>query len=532
MRCLWITFAFLFIGFPSFIWAAPPILTGVFPAGGQQGTSVKSTLYGGFPEWPVQIWTNSTDITIESNKTSGVLDFKISPRATPGPKLFRLFNKDGASAVKSFWVGNIPEIEEIEPNNTSAKPQMVGTGPILINGKLGIDGDTDSFAIDAKKGQTIVAHLLGNHGLESPMDAVLQIVSPEGFILAENHDRFSLDPFISFNVLSSGLYRVRVFAFPSTPDTTIRFSGSFSYIYRLTITTGPYLDHVFPLAYQISKPQSFQIRGWNLSKNLTNISSDLPLTINGSRIFKPGLAGTFLVLPTAFNSLIFPPEKKLMQIDGPCIVSGCLHTEKENAFELMFKKGDKYKIKIEARSIGSDLDPVLIQMDAKGKEIKRIDDEGNANRDPALDVNSIGEPILIRVADLYQHTGETYYYRISIIPLKPDFDFSVEGESFTSKENKLVEIPVKITRNLGFADDIVIKVIDLPKGWTTEEIKINVKVANPIKLIVTPSEKAEPGFFKVLAKSGDTSKSSMRFLPAQESSIDHFFLFKEVKEKK
>lgn len=512
-------------------WAVPPVITNIFPSGGQIGSTVLVNLNGTFPEWPPKIVVYSPDIKIEfkeKNKASILID----PKASPGPKLFRVFNKDGASAPKAFWVGTIPEIEEVEPNNTYLKPQSVGAGPVLINGKLGVAGDTDSFAVEAKKGQTIVAHLLGNHGIESPMDAAMQILSHDGFILVENHDRFGLDPFIAFIAPNDGAYRIRVFAFPSTPDTTIRFSGAETYIYRLTITTGPYIDHAFPLSLQTGKSQSLQLKGWNLSKEFAALTMNASPSITETRIFKTGAAGNLSVTCTPYPSLGFPNDKRSMLLESPCIISGCLDVKKDHSFELRFKKGDKYKLKIDARSIGSDLDPLIVQKDALGKELKRVDDEGAASRDASVEVTSTGEPTFLKISDLHNHSGETYYYRMSVIPIVPDFEFSVDGESFAPKDNKPVEVPIKFSRIAGHSADIVFKAQDLPQGWSAEDLIVTAKTVSPVKLLIKPDAKAIAGFFKVTGKSGDVLKTGIRNLPFLESTLDDYYLLTEFKENK
>jgi len=525
----WLYLIIVVVTFENPSWAVPPVVNYVFPAGGQIGATVLADLNGTFPDWPPKIIVYSPDIKFEFKEKNKV-SIKVDPKASPGPKLFRFFNKDGTSAPKAFWVGTIPEIEEIEPNNSYLKPQSIGTGPVLINGKLGIAGDTDSFSVDAKKGQTIVAHLMGNHGLESPMDAAMQILSPDGFILAENHDRVGLDPFIAFVAPNDGAYRVRVFAFPSTPDTTIRFSGADTYIYRLTITKGPYVDHVFPLSIQTGKPQNLQLKGWNLSKDFASLSVNAPVGLAETRVFKNGATGYFNVSCTPHPSFIFSKGKQSMLVEESCIVSGTLDVEKSHDYELKFKKGDKYKIKVDARSIGSDLDPLIVQKDALGKELKRVDDEGAANRDASVEVNSTGDSSFLKISDLHNHAGETYYYRISFVPIIPDFEFSIEGESFAPKDNKPVEVPIKISRLGAHSSDIVLKAIDLPKGWSAEELKVTSKTPNPVKLLIKPEDKAESGFFKITGKSGDVLKTGVRNLPSLESTLDDYYLLNEFKE--
>ena len=94
-----------------------------------------------------------------------------------------------------------------------------------VNGRLAKAGDVDGFAVSLTRGQTLVASLEAERPLGSPMDAVLQVVSPEGLVLAQNDDDVGRDPRIVFEAPSTGTYIVRLFAFPAKPDSSIRFAG-------------------------------------------------------------------------------------------------------------------------------------------------------------------------------------------------------------------------------------------------------------------------------------------------------------------
>ena len=72
-------------------------------------------------------------------------------------------------------------------------------------------------------------------GLGSPMDAVLQVASHDGFVLAENNDTHGLDPRVVLTAPVDGTYIVRLYAFPAVADSSIQFSGAETYIYRLYV---------------------------------------------------------------------------------------------------------------------------------------------------------------------------------------------------------------------------------------------------------------------------------------------------------
>src|SRR5262249_4814237 len=157
--------------------------------------------------------------------------------AEPGVRWLRASNDDGGSNLRPFFVGMIPEIAEKEPNDDFKKAQAIEVPAVTVNGRLGEPGDVDCVAMQVKKGETLVASVEANQPARSPMDAILQVVSVDGFVLDENHDYHGLDPQLAFTAPKEGTFVVRVFAFPSNPDSSIRFFGSEACVYRLTLAT-------------------------------------------------------------------------------------------------------------------------------------------------------------------------------------------------------------------------------------------------------------------------------------------------------
>jgi hypothetical protein len=83
-------------------------------------------------------------------------------------------------------------------------------------------------------------------------------------VLEENNDNHGLDPQIVFAAPKDGIYVLRVFAFPSVPDASIRFAGGDTYVYRLTLTTSGFADHAFPLAAMRGVATEVAVLGWNI----------------------------------------------------------------------------------------------------------------------------------------------------------------------------------------------------------------------------------------------------------------------------
>ena len=284
----WILAVLCLIASPQ-LGAAPPAVIYLSPAGAQRGTTVEVIAAGSCVRWPVQVGVSGNGVVAKAAKEKGRLAVTVTADAIPGVYWLRLHDELGASGLRPFVVGTLPEVAEKEPNDDPKKPQPVAL-PAVVNGRLDKAGDVDCFAVSLKKGQTLVAELEAHHTLRSPMDGVLQIVSPEGFVLDENHDFHGLDPLLGFTALKDGIYIVRVFAFPATPDSSIRFFGSDACIYRLTLTTGGYADHAWPLAAPRAAPGMVALVGWNIPE----AARALPVPASGS-VFHPAVANPVAV---------------------------------------------------------------------------------------------------------------------------------------------------------------------------------------------------------------------------------------------
>ena len=477
--------------------AAPPKMNSLFPAGVQQGQAVVVTAAGDFSAWPVEVWADRGGLKISAEKDKGKFKIEAAADAVPGTYWLRAFNADGASSLRPFIVGTVAESVEVEANDTPDKPQAT-SGPVVINGKLNKSGDVDGYRVELKRGQTLVASLAANSVLGSPMDAVLQVcelvekrysspVSSQGsgtpaprgveaYLLAQNHDACGLDPQIACTAPRDGTYLVRLFAFPATPDSSVRFAGGDDYIYRLTLTSGPYLDHVLPLAVPFAESQ-VELGGWNLA-SLARVGVP-PFSATTDRIappdeplawvWQPGVAGAFAAVrceaPTATSAT--------KELPIPGVVSGRLaEAGQSDAFRLAAKKGQKLHFRVAAKSLGFPTDAVLTIHDAAGSVLAEADDAGRDDRDPQLEFTPPADgQYTIRVKELAGRGGERMVYRLNAEPARPDFSLSLAADAFVLEKGKRLEIPVNITVRDGLREAIEIHAVGLPQGLSAAPVK-------------------------------------------------------------
>ncbi len=478
----------LFLCFASPLHAAPPKVNFFFPAGGQRGQSVSVFAAGEFSSWPVQIWSDRPGLTVACKSDKGKLKIEIAADAVPGTYWLRLHDGEGAASLRPFVVGTLPEVAEAETNDLPAKPQAVEPR-VVVNGKLAKNGDVDGYAMDLKQGQTLVAAVQANSVLGSPFDSVLQICElierpqsvsrerhVEAFILAQNHDSVGLDPLLVYTAPRDSKYLVRLFAFPSEPNSTIGFAGGDNYVYRLTLTTGGYVDHALPLVTTREATQ-MKLAGWNLPDGLTvdAPASDSPV----SWLFHPEAAGTWSLsrvglVGQASRLSIIGKRDASPTITLPSTISGCLQTANEtHSFTFAGTKGQQIRLRTASRSLGFPTDLNLTVADSARNIVAEQDDAERDQRDPVLNVTlpADGE-YRATILDLAGRGGLRMTYQLTIETPEPDFELSLAADSFVLATDKPLEIPLTVSGRDGFSGDVEILVHGLPAGVTAEPLSV------------------------------------------------------------
>lgn len=495
----------------SFSFAEPPSITALSPAGGRRGQQVEVTVQGKLGTPPLSIWSDRPELQAEFPEKPDKSFTLTIPESTPaGLALIRLFNAEGASALRPFVIGTLPEVAEKETNNSLSQAQTLDSSTLIVNGALEKSGDVDTYAIALEKGQTLVAAMSANRDLGSPLDAVLQIVSAEGFVLAQNDDDRGNDPFLAFTVPEKGTYYVRTFGFPATPNSSIRFSGGADWLYRLTLTTGPFVDHLQPLAVTTKTETSVRAIGWNLPE----VSATIPLQANpGEFGFQiEGSANSILMLAAPHPVSMEPFDVTTPNSTFPATYSGQISTLGEvDSIRIEGKKGEAISCRVDARAIGSQLDPVIRLVDSDGKQLSESDDASREERDTVLDYTPKADGLLLlEIHDRYEHGGPRYYYRVSIAPPRNEYQLSVAADAFQLGAEKPLEIPVTIARDKGFNEEIDVTVSGLPEGITAEAV-VSESKGDSSKKVTLKLERGDIESFSGPIQITGTSQGELKF---------------------
>lgn len=475
------------------VWSAPPAVTGLFPSGVQVGQSAKVTLRGTVGDPAPQIWFSRPGITLTPGEKPAEWTLAAAADTPPGVAWLRFHNPEGATDLRAIYVGTLPEIAETEPNNTNPQAQKIATLPVLVNGVLHKGGELDSFAVTLEAGQLFTASLEAHRSLGSPMDGVLQAVGPDGFVFAQNDDDREFDPQLTFTAPRPGTYTIRVFAFPSDPNSTINYAGAETYIYRLTLAAGPVADHVLPLAIAASAtpPAPLQLHFAGVP---TDPVSLVPILLDGEAFLPTTGPTSFLAhrlpivtIPLALEATPADPAQP-QALALPCCLTGHVAAPGEvDTYRFTGEKGKTVRFSVEARRFDSPLDPLLRLRGPDGKVLKEQDDEGRKSLDIEMGYTlpADGE-YRFEITDRFRAGGPRYAYLLTVDIPGPDFRLTTDANHWTLKNGTPLEIPVAIERQSAFAEEIQITVEGLPadSGITVAETKSAVKgeTAKNVKL--------------------------------------------------
>ncbi len=486
--------------------AEAPAITSIFPPGLQRGSTAEFKLTGKPGTQPVSVVASSDALgEFKLSEKGDQLTLTASADAQPGLHWLRFHNAEGATSQLPILVGVLPEITEKEPNNSATEAEKIESLPILINGVLHRGGEVDTFAVTLADGETLVASVDAHAAFESPMDSVLQILDADGYVIEQNDDDHGNDSLIAFQAPHQGTFLVRIFCFPATPNSTINFAGGATYHYRLTLTSGPFIT-----ARTVTSGKPL---GWNLDKA-------------DPKQLESGTASEFHQIHQRIakqNPSTEADAVKAVQTI-PFAVSGVIEKPEElDVFRFTGKKGDSLQLRVQARAIGSHLDPVLKIRDSQGKVLKEFDDVSRSDQDinDNWKVPADGE-FQLEVSDRFNHAGFRYVYLLTAELNTPGADLTVTVDHFEAKRDKPIEIPVAINRLHGFDKELLVSVKNLPEGATAEAVKSEAKGDSAKKVTLKIDVTNAAGFqgpIEIVGNFGDEKTEVIATSPLQVTPL-------------
>jgi hypothetical protein len=394
---------------------------------------------------------------------------RIAADAPLGLRYARLWNSQGVTPALKFMVGDLPEVVEQEIDGDPV-PVAV-TLPLTVNGRIFPREDVDLWAFAARRGQVITCEVAAAR-IGSPLDARIEVVDPQGRLLAENDDGLSADPRLRFTAPADGQYQVRIH--------DINFLGGQAFVYRLTLTTGPWIEAVFPLGGQRGSTGRFQLTGANLPAESVAIA----LPKDGPADYRHELkSGERFSNPFLLDLDDLPEHQGTVAdsrpITGPAILNSRIEKAGQvDSWPIQLRKGEAMQFELRAGRLGSPLTGVLAILDAAGKELARAV-PATGQIDPVLTFQPPADGVYrVQVADQFRSRGgETFAYRLRVAPPTPDFRLQMPADALTVNRGGQVTLKVNAERLGGFQEAIALTVEGLPEGVTVAGTQVAAKQA-------------------------------------------------------
>ncbi|MBN8627688.1 MAG: PPC domain-containing protein [Planctomycetes bacterium] len=473
-------------------------LVSVFPAGGQQGTTVDvefasndrtnqgDQLHGlkgaldlvieGAPGITFSDVTNVSDIKVKAK-------LAIAKDAVPGRRMIRVrCQQTGITNYTYFTVGSLPEVVEVERNNETRRAQEV-TLPVVVNGRVSQTLDVDYFKFTARKGQKLVAAALAYDfdsrtlNPRSYIDVAMEVLDADGRVVADAADVLGLDPLAEFVVPADGTYFAGV--------KLVNYQGYASAVYRLTLGEVPLPTALFPVAVRRGQTAEFALSG-------PNMPADAKFTYTAPQAAAWNTPATYIAapqfpthdLPILLSDLEEVAEaepnddqKSASPLKPKQGVSGRFDKAGDvDWYRLALRKGDRLRFEVHAqRYLRSGVDTHLALLDAQGNVIQENDDAALTDVEQIHDFDSFDSSMnadigadgdyYLRVTEQTGTFGPRAVYHVSVTPREVDVALHAWPDAVPIWGPGATCGFYVTLDHMGAKNDVELRIEGLPEGW-------------------------------------------------------------------
>lgn len=516
-----------------------PVLTSVFPTGGQAGSIVGVTVAGSNLNGATTLRCNLPNVRVEPT-AANKFQIAIPADALPGHYELQVVTANGLSSTRTFVVGTSPEVLEVEPNHSLTAPQVVPLD-VVVNGQID-RGDVDQFAFTAQRGQRVVIDCQAER-IDSRLRCVLELYDAAGKRLAVNRGWFGVDPLLDFAVPADGTYVVKL--------ADLVFAGSPDHFYRLSLSTKPRVAFTVPSVVERGKPTPVTLHGWNLkhggaapmSASATAAESvavdGLPLdavtveispptdnqldglrlrsnqlTVDGFAYRVPGSDVPVLMgltdVPVVRDPVGNQTAAAAYTIAVPCEVSGqLLAGDEQDWYAVTAQRGEVLWLEAYGERIGSPVDLDLSIFDSTGEtELATFHDELPARQSPHFATSHLDPAgrwvapadgrylVLVRNLTGSLDANPRRQYRLSVRREEPDYQLVAVPQApgatgFNLGRGGTCALEVFAVRRRGMTGPIQVSAKNLPPGIDCPDIWLGPEVASA-PLVITAGRHVSP----------------------------------------
>ncbi|MGB7326264.1 MAG: pre-peptidase C-terminal domain-containing protein [Rubripirellula sp.] len=446
------TFAAIIAGLMSFATAqaAFPVVSGLSPLGVVRGEESTIKFTGVRIADAHKVLSDHAGIEILEVKPvddkSVEVRLKADAKMAPGLYPLRLVTKSGIANLRLVGVGAMPIVQEVEPNNDFAAPQIISMNH-TIEGVADRE-DVDHYQVELKAGQRINVEIEGirlgySTNNQNILDPYVAILDSGQFEVATSDDSSLLqqDGVCTFVAPEDGKYTVLV------RDSA--FGGSRVNGYRLHVGSFPRPVATIPAG---GAPGSvLNAKLISLDGSVTDASVQLPsesverwgvVTEDENGVSPSPNWIRVNDLPVVMETEPNNDYRKAPVTQAPAAFCGVIEQEGDyDCFSFECKKNQKFRVQCFSRDlVRSPLDAVLNVFGPDHKTIVSSDD-ANGNMDPSVDFTCPADGLhTVRVYDHLRSGSPIHHYRIELTPADATFDLSLK--ELRRDEAQVVNVPV------------------------------------------------------------------------------------------
>jgi hypothetical protein len=411
--------------------AASPSLAAVRPVGGQRGTELDVTFSGvrlGDAAEIVFYQPGITTLSIKKvNDNAVTARLKIAPDCALGLHDLRVRTATGISELRTFSVGALKEVNEVEPNNDFAAPQAIPMN-VVVNG-VADNEDVDYFVVPAKKGERISVEVEGHRLGIFEFDPYVAILNAKRFELGASDDAALVlrDGFTSVIAPEDGKYIIQV--------RESAYSGNGACLYRLHVGNFPRATALMPAGGKPGETLAVRWIGDSAGEATTTVT--LPASASGEfglmRQDDKGVSpypNAFRLTPLG-NVIEKEPnddQAHATPFEAPMALNGIIGKPGDvDHFVFKATQGQVFDIHCYARRVRSPLDSVMYLGKKGGGATLGSDDAIGPDSYFRFQAPETAEYV-IWLVDQLGKGGLDYAYRIEVTPVVAKLAMSTVSE--------------------------------------------------------------------------------------------------------
>ena len=462
---------------PPFLSAADPALSIIVPRGVQRGTEQVIRFAGARLDDAQEIFFYEPGFEVLEIKPADAnnIDVKIRIAAdcALGEHTAQVRTKSGISEYRTFFVGALPAVDEVEPNTDFALPQPIPINSTVVGTVQ--NEDVDYFVVDAKKGERLSVEVEGMRFGQTLFDPYVAILNDKRFELSAEDDSPLLkqDAATSIVVPEDGKYIIEM--------RDSGYGGNGECRYRLHVGNFPRPMSVFPAGGKAGEVLHVTLIGDANGP----IEKAVALPNDGSAetlIFAEDATGMtpsghVMRISAVPNSLELEPnngfENATPVTQFPSSFNGILQEPGDvDIYRFTATAGKVFEVECYGRRVRSAIDPVMNLYKANGEGITGNDDSRGPDSYFRWQVPADGE-YAIRIADHLNRGGPEFVYRVEFQEVIPALTAGIPRVARYSQSRQQIYIPrenrfgtIISAERVNFGGELTIDGIELPAGVT------------------------------------------------------------------